>query len=66
MPRTSICRARIAALRIVQKGSGVNDFQIGPFSFGDALGHAIHAQDVVKVVDSIGILIPVAGFIQTE
>jgi hypothetical protein len=53
--------ARCGALSIMQQCGRAYDLQVCTFSSGEAFSHAVNAQDMIEVMDSVGGYIPGSG-----
>ena len=58
--------ARRAAAGIVQQGGCPDDLKVCAFGLRQALGNPVDPQDMVKVVDGVGVLIPDARFFNSD
>ena len=58
------CRRAWLPSHVVQQGGGAHDLQVGAFGQRQALGHAVNAQDVVKVVHGVAAGVPARGLVQ--
>ena len=49
---------RVTAFGIMQKGGGADNFQVGTFGPGKVLGHPVDTQDMIKIMNGVGIGVP--------